>query len=885
MKTADEIAAGGELVGARQGRSRAMSLGTLATVLGLVACLHLALWALKNPATTARPVEDRLASVSYNRFEGSPSSGRAVPEARIRADLTAIAGQAKAIRTYASTQGLEQVPKIAAELGLDVTLGVWIGPDSARNEREIASALDLARHNPNVKRLVVGNETVFRHEHGAAGEHTAAELVQFIQRVKRESPVPVASAENWRIFIEHPEIGQAVDQIFAHIIPYWEGVPKGTAVDRSLEIYDQLQAAFPGKTIVVGEYGWPSAGRNFEQAMPGPITQAVVLRDFVARANALGIDYNIIEAIDQPEKLFEGNVGPYWGVLNASLRPKFPWTGPLVDPEYWKAAGCAVLIGLLLSLSILLLPGATIGQVTLLAGADHVIGDWFASLLGYWHAHYFLHGEVIAFGVGLPLLGLLGPILLSRIGELAAVTFGRNPERLLAISAPGRDAATPMVSIHIPAYREPPEMLLRTIDSVARLEYPHFECIVIINNTPDPAFWQPIEARCRELGPRFKFLRVENLQGFKAAALRLAMTEIAADAEIIGVIDADYVVDPRWLIDLVPGFADPDVGLIQAPQDHRDGDRSFIHAAMNAEYAGFFDIGMVERNEFNAIIVHGTMCLIRRTAMAAAGGWSSDTICEDSDLGLSIMELGWRAQYTNRRYGWGLLPQDYQAFRVQRARWATGAVQIVRKHWRKFLPGTSRLDHDQKREFLLGWLNWFVAETIAVGAALLNLIWVPFVALDIVAVPDVLLTFPIIAAFLVTLVHFACAYRMRVAVTYWQMLGAMIVFMSVQWTVASAAFKAVLPASHSFFYRTRKGGGVSQTTRIMTMPEMLLGTLLAVGAVTIYAVNIYRHLEADLFATILLLQSLPFFSAVALVWLERLGDHRLKKIAPTQATT
>jgi cellulose synthase/poly-beta-1,6-N-acetylglucosamine synthase-like glycosyltransferase/exo-beta-1,3-glucanase (GH17 family) len=885
MKTADEIARGGELPGTGSGRSRALSLGTLAIVLGLIAGLHLAFWALRNPATTARSVEDRLASVSYNRFEGSPSAGRTVPEARIRTDLKAIAGQAKAIRTYASTLGLERVPPIAAEFGLEVTVGAWIGPDAARNEREIASALDLARHNPNVKRLVVGNETVFRHEHGAAGEHTAAELVQFIQRVKRESPVPVATAENWRIFIEHPELGNAVDQIFAHIIPYWEGVPKETAVDRSLEIYDQLQAAFPGKTIVVGEYGWPSAGRNFEQSMPGPITQAVVLRNFVARATALGIDYNIIEAIDQPEKLFEGNVGPYWGVLNAKLRPKFAWTGPLVDSEYWEAAWCAVLVGLLLSLSVLLLPGATIGQVALLAGADHVIGDWCASVLGYWHAHYFLHGEVIAFGIALPLLGLLAPILLSRVGELAVVAFGRAPERLLAISPLGRDAATPKVSIHIPAYREPPEMLLRTIDSVARLEYPNFECVVIINNTPDPAFWQPIEARCRELGPRFKFLRVENLQGFKAAALRLAMTETAPEAEIIGVIDADYVVDPRWLIDLVPAFADPEVGLIQAPQDHRDSDRSLIHAAMNAEYAGFFDIGMVERNEFNAIIVHGTMCLLRRTAMAAAGGWSSDTICEDSDLGLSIMELGWRAHYTNRRYGWGLLPQDYQAFRVQRARWASGSVQIVRKHWRKFLPGTSRLNHDQKREFLLGWLNWFVAETIAVGAALLNLIWVPFIALDKVAVPDVLLTFPIIAAFFVTLVHFACAYRMRVAVTYWQMLGAMIVFMSVQWTVASAAFKAALPASQSFFYRTRKGGGVSHTTRIMTMPEMLLGTLLAAGAATIFAVNVYRHLEADLFATILLLQSLPFFSAVALVWLERLGDHQVKKISPTQAAT
>src|SRR4029077_5721663 len=130
-----------------------------------------------------------------------------------------------------------------------------------------------------------------------------------------------------------------------------------------------LRAAYPGKKIVIGEFGWPSAGHNFERAVPGPLSQAGLLRDFVAEANRLGIDHNIVEAIDQPEKLFEGNVGPYWGILDASLRPKFAWTGPLVDAEYWKAAACAVLVGLLLSLSILLLPGATIGQVAVLAGA------------------------------------------------------------------------------------------------------------------------------------------------------------------------------------------------------------------------------------------------------------------------------------------------------------------------------------------------------------------------------------------------------------------------------------------------------------------------------------------------------------------------------------
>jgi glucan 1,3-beta-glucosidase len=273
------------------------------------------------------------------------------------------------------------------------------------------------------------------------------------------------------------------------------------------------------------------------------------------------------------------------------------------------------------------------------------------------------------------------------------------------------------------------------------------------------------------------------------------------------------------------------------------------------------------------------MCLIRRTAIEAAGGWSSDTICEDSDLGLAILELGWRAHYTNRRYGWGLLPQDYLAFRTQRSRWAGGAVQIVKKHWRQFLPGMSRLDADQKREFVFGWLNWFGAETIAVAAALLNLIWVPFVAFKIVAIPDPLLTLPIFSAFLVSLVHFVCSYRLRVGIPYRQMLGAMVVFMSVQWTVASAAFKAALPAHRSYFHRTRKGNGSVVSTRLMTMPETVFGALLVLGSITIFATNFYRVLEADLFATILLIQSLPFLSAVALVWLERRSEASSGKMA------
>ena len=420
----------------------------------------------------------------------------------------------------------------------------------------------------------------------------------------------------------------------------------------------------------------------------------------------------------------------------------------------------------------------------------------------------------------------------------------------------------------MPAYFEPPEMLKQTLDAVARLDYPNFECVVIINNTPDPEFWQPIQDHCRALGERFKFINAEKVEGFKAGALRIAMARTAADAEIIGIIDADYVVEPDWLKDLVPVFADPRVGLVQAPQDHRDGDRSLMHYIMNGEYAGFFDIGMVQRNEANAIIVHGTMCLIRRAAMDMAGGWAGDTICEDTDLGLAIIEHGWLTHYTNNRYGHGLLPDTFEAFKKQRHRWAYGGFQIVRKHWRRFLPGASRLSPDQRREFALGWLNWLGAESLGVLVAILNLIWVPIVAFADIAIPDKILTLPIIAAFVVSLVHFVAAYRLRVPVKTGQMLGAMIAAMSVQWTVSRAVANGLI-TEHLPFARTSKGGLSRMSIEFQAFWEAVIGVLLLVGAVVLVVTNNSKQVrEIYVFAAVLVLESLPFLSAVAIAILE-----------------
>lgn len=837
----------------------------VAAVLLLVSVLHAGLWGVLRDKAPAPDFKGLLPSLSYTPFEPGHVVDNNVDPEKIRADMKKLSTITRAIRSYSATEGNELVPPIAAEFGLKVTVGAWIDKDPDRNEREIKAAVELARKNSNVNGVVVGNEVIYR------GEQKIEDLIEMIKRVKSAVHVPVTTGEIWNIWRDNPDLASNVDFIAAHVLPYWENFRSDQAVDQAVDRYNLLRNQFPGKRIVIAEFGWPSAGYNLRNADPGAFQQALTLRNFVSRAEALGMDYNIVEAIDQPWKFFEGGVGPYWGILNASREPKFAWTGPVENPDYWKLMTIALLVGILLSLPILRLEQPTAKQAFLLSVTANGVGAWAATVFAYWNGHYFLFGSAFALTLGMILLVPLVLIAMARIDEVAAVALGRPPRRLLAKSKPIENVPEtyyPKVSIHIPAYFEPVEMLKQTLDALARLDYPNYECVVIINNTPDPAFWQPIQDHCRALGERFKFINAEKVKGFKAGALRIAMDRTAVDAEIIGILDADYVVEPDWLKDLVPAFADPSVGLVQAPQEHRDGDLSIMHYIMNGEYAGFFDIGMVQRNELNAVIVHGTMCLIRRAAMDMAGGWSSDTICEDSDLGLAIQELGWTTHYTNHRYGKGLLPDTYEAFKKQRHRWAYGGLQIVKKHWRQFLPGRSRLTSDQKREYGLGWLNWLGAESLGVVVALLNLIWVPIVAFADIAIPDKILTLPIIGAFIVSLAHFLSMYRARVAIKPGQMMGAMIAAMSVQWTVSRAVAQGLI-TEHIAFARTSKGGLSRMSIEFQAFWEAVIGALLLIGAGVLIASNNFRQItEIYIFAGVLVLQSLPFLAAVAIAILE-----------------
>ena len=283
------------------------------------------------------PVE-RLPCVSYAPFKGSQTPFDAdllVPPAQIEADLEVLSRRFDCVRTYAVDQGLSHVPAAARRHGMKVLLGAWIGRDDAANALQVEAVVRLARQYPDVVRaIVVGNETLLR------GEMSASRLAELIREVRARAGVPVTYADVWEFWSRFPEIAPHVDFLTIHILPYWEDDPVGVeqAAAYNLAVVEGVQAKFPGRKLLIGETGWPSAGRRRQEAEPSRVNQARFVREFVRLAEARGLDYNLIEAFDQPWKRhLEGRTGGAWGIFSEAREPKFPFTGPVSNEPAWAA--------------------------------------------------------------------------------------------------------------------------------------------------------------------------------------------------------------------------------------------------------------------------------------------------------------------------------------------------------------------------------------------------------------------------------------------------------------------------------------------------------------------------------------------------------------------
>ena len=430
-----------------------------------------------------------------------------------------------------------------------------------------------------------------------------------------------------------------------------------------------------------------------------------------------------------------------------------------------------------------------------------------------------------------------------RRGEAA---YTHNRYSYQESSSDGWDrGALPRVALHVPCHEEPPELVAETLQALAQLDYPRdtYQVFVVDNNTRDPGLWEPIETLCDHLG--FTFLHLEDWPGFKSGALNYALAMTPPEFDIIGVIDADYLVEPDYLRDLVPYFEDDQVAFVQTPQDYRDyrAESTFYQRACYHAYRYFFDVSMPSRNERNAIIFGGTMGLIRADTLREIGGWDEWCITEDAEARLRLLMRGYSGEFVNRSYGRGLMPLEFDALKRQRFRWCFGGIQILRKHWAALLPWVRRprtiqrweapgLTGAQRYHYLLGGVQWYGdALTFGFTTILLFTGWLRVfghpLRLPVLGGPLLLLP---LAFWITSLLRTLWGLRATQRCTWMEAFGAVGVMWSLGWVVTLASVQGLM-RPRGVFLRTPKAGRAHllRAVRSTTIETMLAAACLALS--------------------------------------------------------
>ncbi len=829
----------------------------------LVSCgLSVLAWASLDQPLTAPDWTGEIRGVAYNPSSVYSNAQRldGYSESSIDSDLKQLSEVTNRVRTYAVDLGLDLLPPLARKHGLKVSLGMWLSDVDALNEIQIARGIETINNNADViDRVFVGNEVVLR------GELTAGEVTAYITRVKNAVPahVAVGTADVWSIWIENPELAAASDFVGVHFLPYWDGIRATESMAYIEDRFGLIKRQFPDKHIVIAETGWPSEGRVKKGSVPSPAMEAYFLRHFLNLAEERDFDYYIMEAFDQPWKVGqEGAVGAFWGIFDARGALKFSFTGPLSSFHQWPtyaavAAGLTLGLGLIV---LILLPAVSV-RGYILVGCVVALAITGALLI--------LESSSLEY----PDLGTLGgAIFIVPAGVFTAillttetVEWALSLWRKKRATAPLRELVnSPRVSIHVATYNEPPLMVMQTLNALSRLRYPNFEVIVLDNNTADESLWKPVRAHCEALGERFRFFHFDNLEGFKAGALNKALEFTDPDVEFVAVVDSDYQAAPNWLNAAIPAFADEKVAVVQFPQDYRDGGESWFKSLCYAEYTGFFRVGMVERNEHNAIIQHGTMCVIRRSALNEVGDWSEWCITEDTELGLRLFEAGYTAVYLPESMGRGLMPDSYGAYKSQRYRWVYGAMQIMKRHSTQIFRGGSRLSGAQRYHFIAGWMPW-LADSLALIFTVFAIMWTGLMALAPYHfdVPLTALSSVALALFAIKTIKTVWLYRAKVGVGFLGAVAAAMTGLSLAYTVGTGVL-AGLVSSDKPFLRTPKCASAAPWTQAMrtAMPEAALFAALSGAILTMVMMSGLEDPADWVWTAVLAVMAIPYAASL-----------------------
>ncbi len=860
------------------------ALGAL-LIASIIAGLHFLIWAVPNRGTQySEAGAAHIAGFAYSPYQKhqDPVKKQFPTEADVEKDIELLSTATGRIRTYGAADIPSLVPTIL-DNDLQILAGVWIANGSATseeakatNEREIATMEQLVKkYGTKIDRIVVGNETQL------LNYLPKEQLIDYIKEVKKRTKRQVSTAEPVHIWLANPDLAAAVDFITVHILPYHERKEIENAVSFAYERYDELAKAYPKKKIVIGEIGWPSRGPQIGASIASLDNQARFIREFLTHPRTPKLDYYLMEAIDQPWKIdAEGWAGAYWGRYDADRQPKYALEGVVARDPKWQhkalVSGITAFLPMLL-VAFFLRGWGIMGRLWIAALIQACVATVVIGLNV--PADYYLSQNAT---IGLFILTLAtlltAAVLLSHGFEFGEVFFKKTWARRFRPLPPVPAEQEPFVSIHLACYSEPPEMVIATMDSLAKMNYNNFEVLILDNNTKDETLWKPLEARAAELGERFRFFHLENWPGFKAGALNFGLRQTDPRAQVVGVVDADYVVDPNWLSGLVPHFTDKkDVVVVQAPQAHRDWETQPFRRMCNWEFDGFFRIGMHHRNERNALIQHGTMTLVKRNALEEVGGWSEWCICEDTELGLRLIEKGYDTRYVDEILGRGLTPSDFAAIKSQRFRWAFGAMQIFKAHIGKMV-GPSMLNLSQRYHFFTGWFAWF-GDALQLIFAFASILWTLGMIIfpGKVALPVPALAMPVLGFMIFKAALGPILYRRTMKCPWWDILGASILSVGLSHAIALGIFNGIFKKKGEFV-RTPKGWRAQGMLAFIGPLREEIGLLvtLLISAAGLYYLRGWDDIEAKLWTGILLMECTPYVAAIgcqiAAYWPDKASD-------------
>ena len=254
----------------------------------------------------------------FSPYLEGQAPGAQISEAQVRARLEIICHTTRWIRTFSCTDGHEQTPRIAHELGMKTLVGAWLGTDNEINEREIEGVIALGRAG-HADIIAIGNEVLLRED------LSEDELSVFIERVRQALPgVAIGYVDAYYLFEKHPRVTAACDVILTNCYPFWEGCPREEAVAYMQSMVRRTQAVAAGKRVIISETGWPDQGSAFHGALPSVEGAMRYFIDTQRWVKSDSIEMFYFSAFDEAWKVgAEGDVGAYWGLWDKDGNPKF----------------------------------------------------------------------------------------------------------------------------------------------------------------------------------------------------------------------------------------------------------------------------------------------------------------------------------------------------------------------------------------------------------------------------------------------------------------------------------------------------------------------------------------------------------------------------------